>query len=323
MSEKKLIDIFILEILNQYSSVHKRMTIVEIQKYLEKEYNISVHRNTLSVYIKELRYYGYIEGERGVYLRRKFTNIEMKTLMDGIMFSKAIPEEDIYHIIEKLKSMSDPIVRKKYKNIYFATDIFHTENKNVCKNIDLINEAIEKNKKIEITSCNYNEKRELIEKGSKVVDPYYVVLEKARYYLICYSGRQNDVEPRRIDRIYNVKVLKERRMNINKIEKYSKNPFSIADYMREHIYMYSGETERITLKIKNEHIGDVIDWYGKDFLVVEKDEEQIIIKIRANINAVYFWALQYGSIVEILEPECLRNKIREGLENILEKYKKT
>lgn len=323
MREKRLIDIYILEILHRYSSSNNRITIVEIQGYLEKEYDLSVHRNTLSVYINELKYYGYVAGERGIYLVRTFSDIEMKTLMDSVMFSKAIPEADVSNIIGKLKSMSAPVLRKKYRNVYFVNNIEHTENKNVCEIIGKIDEAIEKHKKIEITSCGYDIEGNLVDRGRKVVDPYYIVLEKSRYYLICYTGRQNDVEPKRIDRISKVKILKEECMDISKIERYSEYPFDIAEYLREHIYMYSGKSERITLKIKKENIGDVIDWYGKNYKLIKLNEDEAIIKIKANENAVYFWALQYGGIVEVIGPEYLRERIKGGLENILLKYKKT
>lgn len=323
MREKRLIDIYILEILHRYSSSNNRITIVEIQGYLEKEYDLSVHRNTLSVYINELKYYGYVAGERGIYLVRKFSDIEMKTLMDSVMFSKAIPEADVSNIIGKLKSMSAPVLRKKYRNVYFVNNIEHTENKNVCEIIGKIDEAIEKHKKIEITSCGYDIEGNLVDRGRKVVDPYYIVLEKSRYYLICYTGRQNDVEPKRIDRISKVKILKKESMDIRKIERYSEYPFDIAEYMREHIYMYSGKSERITLKIKKENIGDVIDWYGKNYKLIEYNEKEAIIKIKANVNAVYFWVLQYCNVVEIIGPEYLRDKIKGELENMLLKYKKT
>lgn len=322
MRNKKLLDIYILEILNRYTSSNKKITIIEIQSYLEKEYDLSVHRNTLSAYISELKYYGYIAGERGVYLVRRFSDIEMKTLMDSVMFSKAIPENDINNIIAKLRHISSPLLRKKYRNIYFVNNIEHTENKNVCEIIGKIDEAIGKRKKIEITSCAYDIEGHLVDRGTKIVDPYYIVLEKSRYYLICYTGRQNDVEPKRIDRISKVKILKEESMDIRKIERYSEYPFDIAEYMREHIYMYSGKSERITLKIKKENIGDVLDWYGKNYKLIDSSEKEAIIKIKANVNAVYFWALQYCNVVEVIGPEYLRDKIKRGLENILLKYKK-
>lgn len=89
----------------------------------------------------------------------------------------------------------------------------------------------------------------------------------------------------------------------------------------ENIYIFSGDNKRIIMKIKIKNIGDFIDWYGMDYRIIESDEEDAVISIDANINAVYFWALQYGEIAEILEPIELRNKLAVGLERMLEKYK--
>lgn len=138
---------------------------------------------------------------------------------------------------------------------------------------------------------------------------------------MCYSGRE-DIEPRRIDRISSVKVLHEKRLEINQIEKYKTNSFSIDKYLKESVYMYSGNNERVTLKIRKDNIGDFIDWYGKEYSIVEMEDENVTVSIRANVNAVYFWALQYGSIAEVLKPIALREMIRDGLQEMLLKYEK-
>ena len=146
-------------------------------------------------------------------------------------------------------------------------------------------------------------------------------MEKSRYYLICYSGR-DDIEPRRIDRISDVKVLNEKRLEINQIEKYKTNSFSIDKYIKESVYMYSGSNESVTLKIKKDNIGDFIDWYGKEYSIVNIEDENVTVAIRANVNAVYFWALQYGRIAEVIRPTALREMIRNGLQEMLLKYEK-
>jgi predicted DNA-binding transcriptional regulator YafY len=84
--------------------------------------------------------------------------------------------------------------------------------------------------------------------------------------------------------------------------------------------MFSGESVPIKIKMKNEHIGIFIDWYGIDYTISEKDEDEITIRVRANENATYYWALQYGHLVEIVEPLSLRGKLKQGLKNILKKY---
>ena len=322
MRAKGLLDIYILEILANHSSMKYRLKQKDIMHYLEEDYNIQVNRNTLSTYLEELKEYGYIAGDRGVYLVRKFSNSEIKLLINTIIYSKSIPSKDIHNIVCKLKDIAEPELRKNLRNVYYIDNMDHTENKNVCDIIETIDQAIQECKKIEITSCKYDVKGKLVETGTRIIDPYYIVAEKSRYYLLCYAGRL-DIEPRRIDRISKVRILKEKRLDIKQIEKYKNYDFSIADYMREHIYMYSGENERITIKVKMDNIGDVIDSYGSDYRIVKVEEPDVIITIKANSNAVYFWALQYGGIAEIIKPVELRNRIKHGLEDMLEKYKKT
>lgn len=35
---------------------------------------------------------------------------------------------------------------------------------------------------------------------------------------------------------------------------------------------------------------------------------------------MYYWALQYGEIVEVVAPESLRKRIFEGVKKMMEKY---
>lgn len=320
MRGKGIVDIYILEILARCSSVEHKLKQNDIKRYLEQDYNLMIGRNTLSGYLRELRMENYIKGDRGVYYVRRFSNSEIRILINNIVYSKEIPQEDIQNIVKKLKEMAEPEYRRKLKNIYLSDCVNRTSNKNISSNIEMIEIAIDKCRKIEIEMCNYNLNGELVATGKRIVNPYYIVAEKSRYYLLCYTGRQ-DIEPRRIDRISNVRILNEKRLEINQIEKYKDNTFQIGNYMRKRIYMYSGDNKRIIMKIKVKNIGDFIDWYGRDYRIIESNEEDAVISIDANINAVYFWALQYGEIVEILEPIELRNRLAVGLEHMLEKYK--
>lgn len=321
MKEKTLIAIYILEILNLYSSEDNRLTQKEIGYYLERDYEINIHRNTLSKYINELRDNGYVIGDRGVYLKRIFSNDEYRFLINSVMYSKSLWIGNITSIVEKLKSISSPTLRKQINNTYIINEINHSDNKNIYKVVEKVYEAIEKNKKIEITICNYNINGQLTIKGKRIVSPYYVLFEKSRLYMICYSGRES-IEPRRIDRIAEIKILNESRTDINKIEKYNNSSFDIAAYIKEHIYLYSGKSERLVMKIKKDNIGDLIDWFGKEYIIVESDEEDVVVRLKANTNSVYFWIMQYGHIAEIIQPETLREKIKKGLEEMMEKYKK-
>lgn len=324
MSDKGMVVIYILEILGNYSSQGHRLRQSDIVEYLECEYGILLNRNTVARYLLLLKEHGFIEGERGVFLKRKLSNPQIKMILDTLLFSKAIPKKDVQSIMRNLKEMAEPEFRKYLNCLCFVDGLDYTENENIGDLLEQITMAIQQSRKIEITTCAYDVSgKNLVITGKRRVSPYYVVMEKGRYYLLCFSGRE-DVEPRRLDRMAQVKILKEARKEIYEIPKYANHTFSLDKYLREHIYMYSGNEERITIRIKRKNIGDFIDWYGKEYRVIRNkaEEDDVTVQVRSNVNAAYFWALQYGAVAEVLEPESLRRKIQEGLESLLQKYKK-
>lgn len=319
LREKRLIDIYILEILNEYSSEKQKMLQKDILYYLDVNYNIKVTRNTLSIYLQELKAYGYISGNRGVYIVRKFSRQDMRILMNNLLYSKSISQKNIQELLKKIKEFAEPDMRSRLNSLRFAADINRTDNDNINDIIDKLDKAIYARKRIEVTMCVYNIEGKFIRGKTYILDPYYIVVEKGRYYLICNAGR-GDIEPRRIDRIMSIKILSEKRKEIREIEKYENGAFDLTKYINENIYMYSGESERIIIKVRINRIGDFIDWFGKHYRVMSKTDETVTVQIKANVNAVYFWALQYSAVAEILKPDSLREKIKKGAKRIWEMY---
>lgn len=67
--------------------------------------------------------------------------------------------------------------------------------------------------------------------------------------------------------------------------------------------------------------GNII-WYryGIDFQIKTQDEEYVTVRVHVIEDAMYYWALQYGEIVEVVAPESLRKRIFEGVKKMMEKY---
>lgn len=319
MRKSGLVDIYILEILERHASSKKKLLQEEIMRYLDEEYNIFVTRKTLSGYLTELREKGYIAGHRGIYKVNLFEDNELRLLIDGVLFGQHIPKSHADKLITKLKNLSCLGLKNRIKHVCYLESINHTSNDKIYEIIDSIDEAIENNRKIEITSCAYKEDGKLYDRGTRVVDPYYLVTDKSRYYLICYAGRNKDVENRRLDRVSKIRILPEARMPICHLEKY-RNGFDLGKYMKEHIYMFAGESVLVEVRIKKERIGDFIDWYGMDFRIKSQDEEFVTVRVHVIEDAMYYWAIQYGEIAEVVTPMSLRERIYEGAKKMVEKY---
>jgi predicted DNA-binding transcriptional regulator YafY len=65
----------------------------------------------------------------------------------------------------------------------------------------------------------------------------------------------------------------------------------------------------------------LIDWLGKDFRIRKLDEDGAIEAVFfCNEDAMFYWALQYGPYVEIVEPENLRSRIADAVKGMYHKY---
>lgn len=332
MTRNELISIYILKILSEHASKENPMYQKDVNKYLEEEYKIEVTRKTLGKYVSYLREHELVEGRRGIYKLNKFTDEELRILIDSILYSPNIPGDVAKEIIEKLKELSFKSLDNKMLNINYIESFNRNQNKNLYDVLDKVDQAIENNQKVQVTICQYTIDGKLEDMWSTEISPYYIVASNSRYYIICYAGRKDqsgckNLESRRVDRISKVEILKDQeRTPLAEVTR-SMSGFDIGKYMREHIYMFSGESDYITIKMREQHIGIFIDWYGlfdeygSKFKVKKVEEGYIEITTKSNLNATYYWALQYGELVEVIKPISLRNKIIGGIESILSKYK--
>ena len=84
--------------------------------------------------------------------------------------------------------------------------------------------------------------------------------------------------------------------------------------------MFSGESIWVKFWAEKIIIDALVDWFGKDFKILQKENDRILINVKVNETAMKFWAMQYGEFVEIIFPESLRDEIRQTAKDILEKH---
>ncbi len=55
----------------------------------------------------------------------------------------------------------------------------------------------------------------------------------------------------------------------------------------------------------------LIDNFGKDFRVKVGDGNDVIVDLRSNPDAFFYWVMQYGQHIEVLEPESMRERVKK------------
>lgn len=98
------------------------------------------------------------------------------------------------------------------------------------------------------------------------------------------------------------------------------NGFNLPKHMAEHMYMFAGESETVTFRVKKYILNDIIDWFGGDITFFDEIDDEVSVRTRVNIAAMRRWALQYALHARVLSPESLVEQVRDDIKVAAENY---
>ena len=322
-NNKKMLNMLILEILRDYTDADHRLTQQEIIDLLRLNYSMECDRRSIRNNIQSLKDMGYdIITSRGCFLaEREFDDAELRMLIDSVLFSKSLSGAQAKRLIEKLESFGNRYFRAKVSHVSNLPEIVHSDNKQVMLALDVLNDAIEEKRKVRFVYNSYGTDFKLHPKREEpyIVNPYQMVVNNGRYYLIGNYDKYDNVSHYRIDRITSVEMLSEPVKPKKEIQELA-NGWTLPKHMVEHIYMFSGESVAVRLIAGTYMMDDLIDWFGRDFNVAEQGDGKMEVTLKCNEQAMKFWALQYGENVEILSPQNLRESIAEIVRGMYKTY---
>ncbi|WP_315440410.1 WYL domain-containing protein [uncultured Selenomonas sp.] len=324
LQDKKALNMLILEILEQYTDSDHPLTQMEIVDLLEKNYGVPCTRQTVKNNLMLLGEMGYeISMEGGICLMsRQFENAELRMLIDTVLFSRTLSGKQAKRLIEKLIGLGNKYFRAKVKHVCHLPKLIHSDNKQVLLNLDVLNDAIEQERKVRFTYNSYGKDFQLHPRREEpyIVNPYQMVANQGRYYLLCSYDTSNRLSHYRLDYMTKLEMLDAKVKPMDQMEDFAQG-YSLSKHMEEHIYMFSGPSVQVKMRVSEYMIGALIDWFGKKFRIVQEEADKLIVSIACNENAMKYWALQYGQYAEILEPESLRDQIREAVDCMASYYR--
>ena len=323
-ANKKMLNMLILDILRTYTDQDHSLTQQEILKLLDQNYGMSCDRRSVKANVVALKELGYdISIENGYRLMsREFDDAELRILIDSVLFSKSISTRQAKDLISKLRGLASNFFNAKVAHVSNLPDLSRTVNKQAMYDLDVLNDAIASKHKVSFIYNNVGTDFKLKPRKEEayVVNPYQIVATNGRFYLIGNYDKYDNVSHYRIDRMTNVQELDDRIKPMKQVSGLE-NGLNLPKHMAEHIYMFSGPSVMVKLKTTADMFTELVDWFGKDIVVREQTGEDIIVRVNCNENAMRYWALQYGPYVEVLEPKSLRDKLREDIYLMAEKYK--
>ena len=325
--EKNGNPLYILNVLKKYSDEEHKLSAVEIQRKVKEIYNVDIDSRTIRRNINLLKFkleYDIStrdENGQGYYINRNpetdFEPGEVRAIIDTFSYANYIVPSISKTIIQKCKNMQNIYENRKLRDYKIYANDTKTDNMEVIKNIEDISEAIQNLNKIEFEYWKYTMdekiKKEIV--STPKVAPYALVYNKQEFYMIGIKEGQDHFYNYRLDRIKNLKQLKEKRT----ISKTSKE---IKEYAESLVEMFGGEKEEIEVICKDVLLDTVFEDFGKEIDVKKINEKTFKVKIQANVRGFKFWAMRNMDAVEVLKPLSLRNEIKEIIEAAEKRYKK-
>ena len=144
------------------------------------------------------------EPNKGYYLiTREFEKSEIHLLCNAIFSSHFIPESDSNQLINRFLKTQSKYNAKTFKNNVYVKNSRKTINKQFFLNIEMILEAIQKNRAISFHYMKYNHSKELIKRRDKrySIHPFHIVYANENFYLICLNDHYDELSHYRIDKM--------------------------------------------------------------------------------------------------------------------------
>ena len=341
--DKKSINLQILNILKEHSDVNNRLSQTEIKEYLEREYDqVGIDGRTINANIDILNEYldgaidyriekmkskgSMIEKRYDYYIEREFDESELRLLIDSILSSKTIPENQSYQLIEKLRNEASLNFKYK-KNMVKKYTSGLKLNDELFTSIEVLAEAIEEHKKVKFNYYDYDINKKLVPRTKDntvreyIMTPLRMVVNSGRYYVFGVPDAYNDLSPYRIDKIKGAEKLDEtgkKKEDINGL----KDGLDLGKHIAEHIFMTIGPSDTIIFEFNPYWISSVIDWFGKDIELKMKDDKTCIGRIKVNIQSFENWAMMCSyTNVKVISPKSVIEDIKKRIEAISNLYR--
>jgi len=316
-SNQKLKPLYLAWILQERTDENNVMTAQDIVRALAA-YDIPADRKSIYDDIEALRQYGVdVElrrGKNGGYFvaSRDFELPELKLLVDAVQSSRLITAKKSNALIKKISRLTSTEQAKTLNRQVYIRGRAKALNETVYYAIDSIHEAIHAGKKISFKYFSYSiTKSRIYRRPDKeyIRTPIAMCWNDDNYYLVTFAPKfENPYATYRVDRMTAVEVLDE------KADKFNKETFSITDYIKQNFGMFTGETMAAKLAFDESLVSVVLDQFGADTHMTGISNGRFIINANVSATPTFLgWMFQFGNKAEILEPENLRETMRDML----------
>ena len=306
----------ILQLLQDTDEQHPIST-AQLETVLKTRWGIETYRITIQKDVAALEAAGYdvvtIRSTQNKYYlaSRAFELPELKLLIDAVESSKFITERKSRVLVEKLTALAGSHQAGELKRNISISDRIKPKNEQIYYIMDVINEAINRKRKISFLYFAFDgDKRRKLKNGGEkyVFSPYTLTWNGDFYYVVGFSDKHGKVATFRVDRIYSVpKLLEEPTVPRPK-------DYTIADFSEKAFRLFDKEHERVTLLCDDGMMNTVIDHFGEKIKTERADETHFRTTVEVALSPTFYsWVFEFGGGIRIEAPQSVKEAYHERL----------
>lgn len=310
---KRLRILYIKEFFEEKTDNEHAAMIPDIIQYL-KRYGIEAERRSVLDDIEALRLYGMDidvddNGKQRKLYSREFDYAEVEMLVDFVISSQSLSEDNSKKLIEKLEKLISKYQRRRYRRGEGPSFPFKSKNKSVMYTVDLLQRAIVYRSVVEFQYLHYNMKKEqeLVDNGRKYhVKPKRLYFDNNCYYLLALEGEQ--IQSYRVDKMTNVNIVDQESFRWT--------------YMKTDEIIQKRNEKEIQILFSQDSMDTVIDRFGEDVYVEIVDNDHFRVKVKVIPDQQFFgWIFELGEKAMIEYPLEVAAQMMDLLQERYKSYR--
>ncbi|MBQ6336179.1 MAG: WYL domain-containing protein [Ruminococcus sp.] len=307
------------------------VTVADIIDYLE-EFEIAAERKSIYNDIECLRDFGFdiVKSKVGKItlfslVSRDFTTEELKLLIDAVQSSRFITLKKSRELIHKIERLTSENQAKELHRQVIVANRVKTSNEEIYRNIDSINRAINKKRKIGFYYTNWAVSRTGAKKVVRVrrhegkryiLTPKALTWDDENYYLIAYDKESELLKHFRVDKMEDISVEESRADSSKAVDK-----FDLAAHTKQIFGMYGGETVNVKLRFDDSLIGVVVDRFSDKVFIQPHTDGTFTVGTDVMLSPQFYgWVFSFGDKVKVVSPKAAKDGFEDYLNSVKKLY---
>ena len=305
--DAKLRPLYLLKILREQTDENHKLSTVQLCQILKDAYGLDTFRTTIKTDIEALQQAGYlIRVTRSTqnlynYQEREFDQQEIKTLLDAVQSSGLVKGGDRDQLINKLYKLAGPFKAHELKRNWIDQTNSLADNPQLIQVIDVLNEAINKRRKIKFKTFTYNVKKKPVPaRNEQIMSPCFLFKAGVHAYVAGYGENNQDILCQRIDRFFGIPEVTDE-MALTACDP------CLDRYITTAFGMKGVEIKEVELQVDNSLMDEIIDEFDLDVTTYACDQNSFRVVTHVGTSqAFYNWVFSFQGKIKIKGPDSVR-----------------